>query len=415
MPLIILILGLIIAIVVLTIKYIRINAHVLSRDEFHSAALKRAAKLEREDPIISCDYCGAKIDTRVNKVCPQCGASFSTDEEWKIRHAENKEWIERNSKKFAASKLKEATRQSAKTARGLKITIMALVTFVVALSIFAVIFDRYLKERHRFQDNEILNQNSYESYVKTEYEVDGDNTIFDKNGVKVSLTGFYVSDYDYEDEIMGEPCGRVKLEYVVENKSDYDVRVSFRGVCVNGISSDGIFHYEWYRKKSKTTLYEELYKVRGKKVKDISFNQISLFYDDYDRNTFIDGMVRFSTTADYTYNMPELKGDLKYENTEKGIKIFTNPSDDGRGYDLYVSNESDINYEMTSSDLTINGETDQYNQILEDPLIGNSVYAGRIMSIKYDSIIGKELTFSMSFTSTEDPSKNFATGYININ
>ena len=67
---VIMIVVLVVVIIVLLIRYMRINADVLSREEFKIAADRKADKLKREDPIITCDYCGSTIDTRIHTHCP---------------------------------------------------------------------------------------------------------------------------------------------------------------------------------------------------------------------------------------------------------------------------------------------------------------------------------------------------------
>ena len=67
-------------------RYIKVKANAFSRTEVKRAAQEQVQKIRYKDPVISCDYCGSKIDTRKHRVCPGCGASYYRDEEWTSRH-----------------------------------------------------------------------------------------------------------------------------------------------------------------------------------------------------------------------------------------------------------------------------------------------------------------------------------------
>ena len=38
---------------------------------------------KKENAIITCDYCGSKVDTGKHAVCDHCGGPYWDDEEWK--------------------------------------------------------------------------------------------------------------------------------------------------------------------------------------------------------------------------------------------------------------------------------------------------------------------------------------------
>ena len=64
-------------------KYYKKSMKQIARADFESAAVDKARDLKHDDAVISCDYCGAKIDTNLLKKCPQCGALYDDDREWK--------------------------------------------------------------------------------------------------------------------------------------------------------------------------------------------------------------------------------------------------------------------------------------------------------------------------------------------
>lgn len=45
---------------------------------------------QTKDTIITCDYCGSKVDTSKHATCPHCGGPYWDDAEWKnIRNRKN--------------------------------------------------------------------------------------------------------------------------------------------------------------------------------------------------------------------------------------------------------------------------------------------------------------------------------------
>ena len=66
-----------IVIIALIIKYIYVQAHILSSKEFRKTAEKKASKIKINTADITCDYCGCLINTKEHKVCPNCGAPIT--------------------------------------------------------------------------------------------------------------------------------------------------------------------------------------------------------------------------------------------------------------------------------------------------------------------------------------------------
>lgn len=64
-------------------KHYKKSMKQIARADFESAAVNKARDLKHDDAVINCDYCGAKIDTNLLKKCPQCGAIYDDDREWK--------------------------------------------------------------------------------------------------------------------------------------------------------------------------------------------------------------------------------------------------------------------------------------------------------------------------------------------
>jgi len=50
----------------------------------------RRNETDKKDSIITCEYCGSKVDTEKHAVCPHCGGPYGDNEEWKeIRRKRN--------------------------------------------------------------------------------------------------------------------------------------------------------------------------------------------------------------------------------------------------------------------------------------------------------------------------------------
>ncbi len=137
---------LIIAIIFLTIHYIKINAKTLSREEFIKEAVKNARKKEYQDPILTCEYCGVKIDTAVQKGCPNCGGSYANNKKWLKRHNPDLELVEKEAEKIAEKKLKEAEKKTKKIKKYLKISIITLFSIIVLLILIYFIQGHYLNK-----------------------------------------------------------------------------------------------------------------------------------------------------------------------------------------------------------------------------------------------------------------------------
>ena len=65
---------LLIVIIFLVIKYLYVQAKILSSREFRKTAEKKSAVMQVYDPQITCDYCGYIINTAKDSKCPNCGA-----------------------------------------------------------------------------------------------------------------------------------------------------------------------------------------------------------------------------------------------------------------------------------------------------------------------------------------------------
>lgn len=123
---------------VLIKKFYKKSMKKLARSDYESAAIKKARKLKHDDPVISCDYCGAEINTALLKKCAQCGAPYDEDKEWKTHLVDDENSSEYGSDKYLDAQKKNADENAEnanKTARRGMIIIGAVILVIVAVVI----------------------------------------------------------------------------------------------------------------------------------------------------------------------------------------------------------------------------------------------------------------------------------------
>lgn len=407
----------IIAIIVLTIKYIRLNAKLLSREEFQEEAVKRAKELEYLDPVISCDACGTKFDTAKYKYCPSCGSGFSLDEEWLTRHDPDLAWASANADEFAEARIDHAIAHTAKLAKTLKIIIIALVTSSILLIAIAWI-GHWISNRPDYMENEVVNPREYDKYKKLEYQVTGGGVLVDKNGFKVTITGFYAEDERFPKNILGEEYLPVKVEFKVENRSGKDQRLRFSFNGVNGIAKDGgfSFFYGLCKDGSTVTVYDEIWEVRGGQVKEIVIGDFKVFAPE--DGTVIEekkDSIKLTTNANYQYPFLPIPDKPKFENEDIAIYYLPyNPPEKKKA--LFIINKTDLDFVIMKNSEKI-GDTEQDGRIYKSALPARHTFVLK-NSLTYDSSEtdqekqGRKL--SLSFTCPGDPAKDFSTGYFSI-
>lgn len=405
----------IVAVVVLGVKLLRINAKVLSREEFHTEASKRAKHLKRTDPVITCDYCGTKIDTSIHATCPNCGGTYEKDEEWHRRHDPNYQWADENAETVSDEKMEDARKKSTATLWKLRLAFVLLIVLPV------LIFRSYSKRfkpygMDKFRENEKPTEANYASFKRSNYGVEGDGVVFDTGELKVTLTGFYEREDKYQRELYGEVYAPVKLEFKVENKSKDDLHIRFRCAGANGVMSPyGTFDFFGnFRKNSTTTVYEQISHVRGGVVKEAVYGDVEVSnYKDYDFKQR--EYRRLKSNANVSLDVPKTFGTLKYEGN--GVRIYssepTDPEARKKGYLLQIFND-------TGTDLMVNSTEEGFGtsaegmHIYRKPLPnGYAMMQAEIKSQKRDDP-KPDFKISVSFSSKEDPSKDFSTGYFSV-
>ena len=406
MILFLIILVLIVAIIILTIRYIRINAQSVSREKFEAEAARQAAKMRYQDPIITCDYCGSKIDTTLHRTCPNCGANFDRDPEWVERHNLDLENINKKADAYAKNTILEAQKNSAKTKKLLKRCLIALGSIVGILIVLGLVIS-FLEPEHTFTtQSEELNRASYETYAPAAYAIDGDGVILDSSGVKVTVTGVFENQNDSAERDF-------KIGLRVENESGQPVSLSLSLAGVNSKAPESgySFKYDWYKNHADILQYLPVYNLEDSEICEMIFSDIQLSGDDYELRAEVPkAVVKTSSAAAYSISLPD-ETEI-YDNYR--VKILGSRNDEGH-YLLWIVNLSDMDYLVSSSDFRINGfsvdSSGLYRQIIPAHYLCKT---HELFPYNQDTDTDTDsLTeLSLDFICKEDPAENFSTGYL---
>lgn len=432
----------VIAIIVLVIRYVHVNARSLSEAQFEAEARKQARKLRYQDPVITCDFCGAKIDTSKEKVCPNCGAPYGKDSEWVSRYQPDMAWADESSEAAYRKKVRQARSGMRWTLAGLRIAIGIAVFFLV-LVITAAVSDYVRYDLRDYAEDEALNAHSYDHYVQVDYQVDEeDRVLLEEAGIRVSIPGFYAQQTAYAQEQpdlnrlidsseteadLQQYVRQVRMGIQIENTAGEDRILYLDLGAVNGVAEDrGLVYGQKFRKGKTVTLYPNLYGVRGGVVKDLVFGEISV--RDAKRNLLweSDGYRKVSTDAEVSFPEPALPAAANLIFDERGIRIYAakyaDTYQDESRRELWIFNDSGRDYSVSSSDITVDGSAKEmylpnlYGSPLPDRTV--LISSGMYLSFRdedpaaYDQ---KSIVCSFTFTGVDDPSATFSTPFLRIN
>ena len=404
-----------VALVYNIVQYVKVKNQLLGEKEVRDAAKKEVSKLRYKDPIISCDYCGSKIDTRKHRVCPGCGASYYRDEEWTSRYEVSEGRMDKISgkmmtnlekKKAESATLKEKLRKIRRRIIVCAIPLgLAIITFSAAF-FYAIVFD--------YRGNEELNDDDNYSFSEASYQVEGDGVIYDDGKVTVKITGIYVDAKDLWSEKYGS-YGAVKIRFLVQNRLKKRVTISMQCRSMSGVTSAyrGFVISDKFRKNSETTIYETVSYVPLKTISEMVITDIDL-YDGGSYRKKIAEPVVIATTAEPPY-IPETEGaKLVFSNEKADIYSRYNEAEHApASYVLYIVNKTGTYVEVENDGTLRDGakSADAFFYRLTIPegytFVSDDEWAAKG---------GKEseLQVSFLFRFTEDPTMSFSTGYLKI-
>ena len=409
---------LIISLFIEIFRYIKVRANAFSAAEVKKAAQEQVQKITYRDPVISCDYCGSKVDTTKFKKCPQCGAPYDNDEEWKSRHnVVTENFIDKSTDAIITAREKKSQEESKRILKQIRKTIIAIVAMIAIIFVIAAVVSvSDSSYSGKYRKNEQLKDGSYYKYVKADYEVDGDGVVYDYDDVKISVTGFYTKEYDYSGY---ETEGPVAVEFTVENNRNEDIRISLSCNSVNGISSNSsyVYMYDTYKKNSKAVIYEDFRSVPKQLISEMVFDEIKIRNTDYnyEKTPFEPSVIK--TTAEYTAEFDFDDYVQLYSNDNVDVYAVYTDTLSHDAYTVIINNKSEYNLYASSKEMKID------NMIVEPSgLYKSYVPSGYILKAPYVYPYGEEyksfaennVSLNINFECKEDPSKSFSTGYFDI-
>ena len=416
MIVIVIFIGLIIVLIAEIFRYNRIKANAFSEAEVTRAAEEQARKIKYSDPILTCRYCGAAIDTRIDKVCRQCGGPYDDNPEWVERHDVKDSFIKEGMEAVIAKREKKAQGETERIMKRIRKEIMAICVilfFMLALAAFGY----YLYDYHHYQRNEEVNKNNHQ-FAEADYQIVGDGVIYNKDGVKITFTGIYVEDKPdnsgYGDEHRG-----TKVGFRVENGLGKNINIAMKMSGMNGVISQRsyIYTYDSFRKRADVTFYEELNSKPEDAISEMIFDYIEVDAIDYSYNGRLKEPVYLHTTAEKS-GTPDFS-DKKKIYSAGDIDIYASFDDDKYfyGYKLYIVNNSEIEYALNNLELRLDGEPIRIEKIQDGMLPAGYIYeTDRIKSydVELSEMVGKKSEIAISFVDKETHLYDFSTGFMDL-
>ena len=219
-----------IAIIALIVRYLYVQAHILSSKEFRKTAEKQTFKMRAKSTEITCDFCGCVINTAKEKRCPNCGAVYGEDKELKERFQVDEKAVEKKADAAAKEAVEKAHSEGLEVLKHIKIAIAALAGVFVLMIIYAAIFYSSPSSSYagKFRENEKLQDNDYTEYTLIS---EPNVTIFDKEGVTMRLVSVYADD---DNAILTDGMRHYRLGISLVNTRKEPVSLYYKIVGING-------------------------------------------------------------------------------------------------------------------------------------------------------------------------------------
>ena len=395
---------------------LRIKSRLLGKRELRKEAQRQVQQLKLKDPVITCDYCGCKIDTRKDKVCPGCGGSYNTDKEWQKRHEVNEEYIDKNAVRISGELETKNRIESGPAIK--RLIISGSLTFVIILMF--CIAGRAVARYPKIRGDEELNEpGSYKTFTESDYKIKGDGVVYEDDDITVKILGFYDDGKTYDGSLFG-PTGNVKVGFLISNRSKEDLRVSLRCDSLDGITREGSYFYIYstFKKQKDTVIYEEMYTVPDQTVSEMIITHLQVRYDDYTKDISISDPVVISTTASVNDPLALAKTETLFENDLIGIYKHSGEDPEMGRSNLIIKNKTDMSLSIECDGVTADGIPVDYPYSFYDSLIPPAytfiVNAAHAYNKTSGDIADKKVQVSFTFRFKEDPAKSFSTGYFDM-
>lgn len=402
------------------LRYLKVKTNAFSRKEIKDIALEKANQLSYEDPEITCDYCGCKINTLTQKVCPNCGAAYHKDEEWVLRHGLEEDYVDETTDALIAAREQKANLESEKIIANIKKTILILVVLIGLLIAVAVLAAAMVKKSEYRQDEE-LNEYDYETYTLADYEVRGDGVIYNQDDVTITIKGFYISDQTQVNETNEYPYdGRVRVAFQVDNCRDEDVSISMSCSGVNGLvhTYNSIYTYDKFQKHKSVLFYENFYKVPYQQIEEMAFDRIAVTGEDYSYHVEIEESTIVKTTVKNPYHPDFSDRTLLYSDDRVDVYGWYGSRHSRAGYRFAIVNKSGEHMKIRKGSVKVDGvETDEMNVFYQTVLPKDYTI---VSSLVYDygdeenELVDRKVEVNFSFDCPTKPTLDFATGYLDV-
>lgn len=218
-------------------------------------------------------------------------------------------------------------------------------TAVIAFGLGYFVANWFRTDKDCVQNEEVNPKNSYVTYNMVGYDVEGDGVLFETEDVTLTIGKIYKTD---EDDY--------KIEYIVENRSKYPMRLGFAVVGINGYARDVFdYNYDKYAPKSVTTIYRPIYNIEDFKIKTMDFTSFSVYcektgsYSGYRDNK----VTHITTDTEYLFEPVAQEGTEVYN--DYGIRM-TVIKDSEWGPYVQVENNTDYNINVSANDCYVGDE-----------------------------------------------------------
>lgn len=321
------------------IRYKRTRQAFFNTANINAATKKEVGKrLRFRDPVISCDYCGAKIDTRKNLVCPKCGASYNKDTEWTSRRNVDESKVDGMSGRVYDDLSGKASWKQQPELKSLRrkiflsaLPLLAAIVLVAFVSIRKSILD--------YRGDETLQSRNFSGYREADFKVKGDEVIYDDGDIAIAITGFYVGN-DKRDN------GKVAVGMRVTNRTDKKLEVDLKCTAVNGVTGgdvNGFFVLDKFRKNRDTVIYESFSGLSESTVFEMVITQLDV-WDNHRRPIHsIEAPIVVTTTAETAPKEIDLDGLQPLYSNDK-VEMYCRYEERSvgmSGYVLYIVNKTD--------------------------------------------------------------------------
>ena len=405
-----------IAIIALIVRYLYVQAHILSSKEFRKTAEKQTFKMRAKSTDITCDFCGCVINTAKEKRCPNCGAVYGDDKELKERFQVDEKAVEKKADAAAKEAVEKAHAEGMEVLKHIKIAIAALAGVFALMIIYAAIFYSSPPSSGKFRSDEKLQDNDYTEYTLIS---EPNVTIFDEEGVTMRLVSVYADDYNGESD---NGWRHYRLGISLVNTRKEPVSLYYKIVGINGRSNSRQLVYigSQFKAGAKVLFYENVYGEYFDSIDEIVVGEKTLSIIDQGNLYKSDVMDKISVSdKDYPVITDDADtGTVIFENDKVRIRSLEKEKRD-RGYDVWIENLSDHDYYVDTSDMMIDGKTPASSYILYD----NGLPAG--YTLHHDNVYCRgedfekraedaQVELSFSFSDLVDPSNDFSTGFVTL-